>query len=233
MKRLFSTNALCKIAYTATLLLFFCFPVYGNVEIPCHLYNITSKGCGKLSDKRIEKGFEVLNDGFQDKLKFKLVKTTLLDRPDLFNKGPEELESFKKDFIQDTRECNILVYAPKYFAGYAKMPWMDGYKTVDVNHNCWVDGANKRLNAGKVLIHEMGHHFGLYHVFEQPSDLVGDTPDCYFDGASGTTRLRLNNLYESHNYMAYCPDDSRIRFTKGQFERMLAIKERFKLYLGE
>lgn len=99
-----------------------------------------------------------------------------------------------------------------------------------------------------VLIHEMGHFFGLYHTFEvefgvelvdgsnceTTGDLVCDTeadpsdeannnaaPDCNYNGTPLTDANGEFYVPPTNNFMSYYSSDCTCRFTPQQYNRML------------
>ncbi|MBP9848125.1 MAG: PKD domain-containing protein [Flavobacterium sp.] len=98
-------------------------------------------------------------------------------------------------------------------------------------------GLNSSTQLGKVLVHEVGHYFGLYHTFEQgcaggdPStcttagDRVCDTPPVANRNFSCTNVIDScpdsQNLPDDiNNYMDYVSETCMTHFSDGQIERM-------------
>ncbi len=87
------------------------------------------------------------------------------------------------------------------------------------------------FNRGRTLTHEMGHYFGLLHLWGggdcRGDDFVGDTPPVAtpvttcapLEGCSGEPT-------QSHNYMTFAPDSCMNLFTEGQVERMRYVLRR-------
>ena len=86
------------------------------------------------------------------------------------------------------------------------------------------------LNEGKLLVHEMGHYFNLFHLPGLTTqsckfdDAVGDTPNSsqfYFgdvDTGSSTTSCGSQDMY--WNFMNHTNDSEQFMFTNGQRNRM-------------
>ncbi|USW54749.1 Putative peptidase M43, pregnancy-associated plasma-A [Septoria linicola] len=94
-------------------------------------------------------------------------------------------------------------------------------------------GAANNYNLGLTAVHEVGHWFGLYHVFEGANcndakgDRVGDTPrqstpttGC---PASKDSCPGIKGLDSINNYMDYSYDSCLFDFTAGQSRRMRAL----------
>lgn len=105
------------------------------------------------------------------------------------------------------------------------------------------NGPVRNYNLGGTAVHEVGHWFGLFHVFqgsscEGPGDSVFDTPrqltptsgcpekkdTC---AAKGIQYLGLDSI---HNYMDYSYDICYTEFTWGQKRRMFKM---FNEYRGK
>jgi hypothetical protein len=76
----------------------------------------------------------------------------------------------------------------------------------------WITG---HTNMPQVLSHEMGHHFGLTHTFEEGDDDVSDTPV----GPRSFMHLGGPEDPNKDNIMTYSSKDGRT-FSPGQIERM-------------
>ncbi|THD33226.1 M43 family zinc metalloprotease [uncultured Flavobacterium sp.] len=146
--------------------------------------------------------------------------------------------------------------------GYGTFPGMPmGIDGIVVRYDAFGD-ANTCSNCnllpgydqGKVLVHEVGHHFGLYHTFENgcsgntpatcetSGDRVCDTPQVAVPNSGcpvtvnsclGESPTELPDLINNH--MDYTNDICRNEFTQGQKERMFAMLSihRNSLYTAE
>ncbi|KAF2217830.1 hypothetical protein CERZMDRAFT_108458 [Cercospora zeae-maydis SCOH1-5] len=94
-------------------------------------------------------------------------------------------------------------------------------------------GAATYYDLGLTAVHEVGHWFGLYHVFEgadcndAKGDRVGDTPRQLSPTAgcpsSKDSCPRSSGLDSIHNYMDYSYDSCLFEFTPGQGRRMRTL----------
>jgi hypothetical protein len=94
---------------------------------------------------------------------------------------------------------------------------------------------HSKYGLGKTTIHEVGHFFGLNHLW-------GNDSDCLTDDEVEDTPLQLNSHKNCPkypqmgcsksemfmNYMDYVDDQCMFFFTKGQAERMLATIQLFR-----
>lgn len=98
------------------------------------------------------------------------------------------------------------------------------------------DGAfnlDNRYNEGRILTHEMGHFFGLRHIWGDEvdcssTDFVDDTPAHSAPTESCPSGILADctpqgRMYQ--NYMDYTYDDCMNLFTHGQVERMKLVLE--------
>ncbi|KAL8784300.1 MAG: hypothetical protein Q9213_004058 [Squamulea squamosa] len=93
-------------------------------------------------------------------------------------------------------------------------------------------GTAAPFNLGGTATHEIGHWFGLFHVFQGSSctgsgDSVSDTPQQQSPTsgcpASKDSCPNVAGLDDIHNYMDYSDDSCYTRFTAGQTSRMVQM----------
>jgi hypothetical protein len=115
--------------------------------------------------------------------------------------GHPQKENSKKDSIEIYYRFNIGL-------------GIDGL--AEIHHSTdgciWIHGPT---NAKQVLSHEMGHHFGLLHTFNEKDDYVEDTPSDAISPIEYGTEKDKNRF----NIMSYSTLGNKT-FTIGQIERM-------------
>lgn len=89
-----------------------------------------------------------------------------------------------------------------------------------------------RYNKGRTLTHEMGHFFGLRHIWGDENgcvgtDYVSDTPNqsSYTDGCPAHPRTSCTTTNMFQNFMDYTNDVCMNLFTQGQVDRMQTVLE--------
>ena len=101
-------------------------------------------------------------------------------------------------------------------------------------------------NQGKLLAHEVGHYFHLYHTFREGcagtssndcsirGDKCCDTPPVFSDNTFCVSRNSCANSNPDmiENYMDYTPDNCKTIFTYNQVERMHFTLERARKELS-
>jgi len=142
----------------------------------------------------------------------------------------------------------------KVLLGYAQFPEinLDGIRPWE-NQNRLTDGVAmdytvfgskakgdfseiKNLYAlGRTTTHEVGHYFGLLHIWGEgefdtclSDDYVDDTPNASGSNAHCPAQKKAcDNISRAmiENYMDYTPDECMNLFTKGQFDRAMTVIE--------
>lgn len=122
---------------------------------------------------------------------------------------------------------NIYVINRSYFAGTASSP---------SSHGAAWDGMAIQYTEfhqnSHVLTHEVGHYFGLFHIFGGTSgqgscgdDMVADTPPQAYNLSCNYPVKSCGNTVSNDmvmNYMDYTPSSCKNMFTHGQADRMVS-----------
>lgn len=168
-----------------------------------------------VNREKIDQQINILNEAFKEiKIKFKIKKQVVIFNNDLYEKHPIK-ERLGDSVIRDSdNSIPIIINGYKKLIGNAPFPW--GYEyhttkdfifisegTLPGNSIVLSDGRN-RLMEGKVLIHEIGHYFGLYHIFHQ---LNSDSLHC--------TNQNYGNCYEIGDRVADTPRQKLCFFESG------------------
>lgn len=129
--------------------------------------------------------------------------------------------------------------------GYATFPGMasSGEDGVVINYVSLPGGSGTGFNYGKTLTHEVGHYFGLYHIWGDDngscsgSDYIADTPNQAKETSTLYTGIKYDNCSPTgsgimyQNYMDYTPDAGLLMFTAEQVEHMEAVLSTDRLSL--
>lgn len=242
--------------------------------IPIVFHIIHNNGVENITDNQIIQSLSLLNSAFSNappyasnggvdiEVEFCLANQDPGGNPtNGINRIQSPLTEFDKDF-QDTDLKNLIFWDTKSYinvwvvreinstsagnnvAGYANFPNTHGSKYDGIVIESGLLGMNK--SSGIVLVHEMGHYFGLYHTFEGgcsnsdctlSGDKVCDTPpdqtntpvlcnttvnSCNTDIISGFASDENDHI---NNYMDYGNPSCMDQFTLGQKTRMFYYLE--------
>ena len=156
---------------------------------------------------------------------------------DGFNQGSCDFYSYLMPRVMNdsTRDIPVVVCDNLPYLGEAQTPWTAPensplhYNQVD-SSTVGIETPGFPTSLGHTLVHEMGHYFGLHHVFDgcnAVGDFVNDTAPA---GTAATqdnacddrldTCPNMPGLDSLDNYMNYADDPCMTRFTPGQFDRM-------------
>ncbi len=198
---------------------------------------------GNVSDKAITDQIDVMNAGYggfeggvATGFKFKLVGITRTDNAawHYANYGSPEERAMKTALHRgDASTLNMYLNTAGPYLGWATFP--SSYKTHPHMDGLVVDwesmlGTSTRYagkyDLGKTATHEVGHWFGLYHVFQGGcnywGDYVDDTPAQWtatYGCPEGQDSCSKPGIDSIHNYMDYSFDSCYNQFTAGQAAR--------------
>lgn len=122
--------------------------------------------------------------------------------------------------------------------GYSRFPWQ-GNSKIDGIVLKYSEVGRSSVNRGRVLTHEIGHWFGLYHTFdggcpfsaayncETSGDWICDTPPivsatagCNGNNTNSCNEFSNDQIDMWENFMDYTDGQCRLLFTTQQVERM-------------
>lgn len=174
--------------------------------LPVVVHIVHDNGEENISDERVERGIQYLNEAFANQgyydqgegvdvdIQFCLAKrnpqgqlTTGINRVESPLTEVGDMDAELKDLIRWDPTCYINIWIVREIgdgvAGYAYFPSSHGEDFDGIVCKAeWI--GNNRVETN-VLMHEMGHYLGLYHTFEggcvnddclQDGDRVCDTP---------------------------------------------------------
>jgi hypothetical protein len=135
------------------------------------------------------------------------------------------------------RYLNIwVVNTGRFIGGYGIYPWASTKaKNGVVVHPKYIGINSSNYMYGRLLVHEMGHYFGLYHTWMDDNncntdDGIVDTPNqnnpYYGNPAYPQTTCNTSNNFM--NFMDYVNDNSMYMFTKEQCEKMNNVIDMYK-----
>jgi hypothetical protein len=212
-----------------------------SVTIPVYVHVMASKtGAGSVSDARIARQIEVLNQTYAGKdadhpggvatgFRFSLAGT------DRFRNSTWHTDGDSATYRAQTRKggrnaLNIWLVDFDYL-GVATFPWDDagapGIDGVRIQFSSLPGGSATHYNEGKTVTHEVGHWLGLFHTFQDGCAALGDEVDDTAAQASPSTGCPIGRdsctapgLDPIHNYLDYSYDECYQSFTRGQVARM-------------
>ncbi len=171
-----------------------------------------------------------------DEVKFRRNQKIFENNTDLYRRSTGGINPTKRNTRINIYVADIIVasnfeniiFGDSAFPGDAQ----DAFDHIYVDQLAFgVRPGNGFANEGKLLAHEMGHYFGLFHLPGRITELcsfddaVGDTPNCTSNnGASDlvpgptTTTCGSQDMY--WNLMTDADDAQKFMFTNGQRNRM-------------
>ncbi|KAF8643149.1 hypothetical protein AX16_009193 [Volvariella volvacea WC 439] len=208
-----------------------------EIEIHWHVFsaNLTVQG-GWVSEESITEQMRVLNEnylctGFQ----FTVAQIERILDPryhgglTLQENDTLYFELAERYRVGGAEALNVYVVdLPGTLLGAATLPvYYEEIQYLDavlIDYAALPGGSEVRFNTGKVLVHEVGHWLGLYHIFEGGCDAPGD----YVDDTAPQKEPTIGCDFRStcgvpptpYNIMDYSEDVCMLDFTPGQIARM-------------
>ncbi|KAK2757696.1 hypothetical protein FQN54_004665 [Arachnomyces sp. PD_36] len=200
---------------------------------------------GYITDQMLDEQFAVLNEGYEPhQITFNLLNTTRTINPVwATNSSDTAFFDMKKALRKGTYSTLNVYFVGSMGDTLGFCPFPEDVKEGSdafIEDGCIVaagtvpGGTANEYNLGITLTHEVGHHLGLFHTFQDGcngGDLVDDTPA----QASATEGCPVSRdscpapgMDPIHNFMDYSTDICLNQFTPGQERRMYAMWNKFR-----
>ncbi len=143
-----------------------------------------------------------------------------------------------------SRYINVWIAVSNRFAGYATFPGEVDFPEeegiiIDPSYIGNIGSAqqNRPFHQGKTLVHEMGHYFGLRHIwgsFNNPNcaddDGIEDTPPQAqaYSGCPFGTMISCNSPDMYQNHMDFTDDNCSLFFTIGQADKIQSVLKQYR-----
>jgi len=216
-----------------------------------HVIYDPTNGQGNVSDTMVQNQFNVFNSdfggrnnqgngegGYETSFQFRLEGVTRTGNRNWFLDIQSYEVQVTNELARDPCRCQQVYFSQLSggLLGYCYLP--NSFTSCSTRHGCFnhfqtMPGGNyANYNLGQTVTHEVGHGFGLYHVFQGAAcsgncEVVGDqvcdttyqrtsTSGCPNNKDSCGDGVQDNY----HNFLDYSYDDCMNEFTQGQSERM-------------
>ena len=191
-------------------------PVIGNAAIQFCLAGVDPQG--RPTTGIIRTKTDIVNIGISQSLYY----------DSLGGSGAWDPDNYLNIWVANTG--NVVV-------GIGSLPWYvpKELSGVIVQSSCFGITGNVKYGLGRVCVHEVGHYFGLRHLW-------GDVYDCSVDDSVPDTPLQGGPYYDCPsypqngcnqsamfmNFMDYADDQCELLFTVGQVSRMRATLQQYR-----
>jgi len=222
-----------------------------NVCLWMHIIFDPTTGNGNVSDIMVQNQFNVFNSdfggrntqghgagGYETDFQFVLEGVTRTGNRNWFLDIESYEQQVTSELAVDPCRCQQVYFSQLSggLLGYCYLP--SSFPSCSTRHGCFnhyqtMPGGNYvNYNYGQTVTHEVGHGFGLYHVFqgaacsgncEVTGDMVCDTvPQRTSTSGCPNNKDSCNDGLQDnyHNFLDYSFDLCMCEFTEGQSERM-------------
>lgn len=214
-------------------------PVYVNV-----IRSGTAVSQGNVTDAMVSAQIAALNTAHRNAhsaFVFKLVSTSRTTNTVWFTatQGSVAESAMKRSLHRGgTDALNLYTLNVPGVLGWSTLPSSASSNLLNdgvvVRFTTLPGGTYVGYNSGDTAVHEVGHWFGLYHVFQggctTPGDYIGDTPaQAYAEYSCGfSDSCTASGTDPVNNFMGYTPDSCMYTFTTGQATRMSDAWEAYR-----
>ena len=220
--------------------------VAASKTVPVWFHVVTrTDNTGNVTDARIQQQMQVLNAAYAGRgFQFTLAGVTRTKNNSWYgNCLSNEMKMKNALAVNPARNLNIYTCTPGSYLGYAYVP--DTYPEASKRHGVVAlhsslpGGASTNYNEGDTVTHEVGHHLGLEHTFENgcsaPGDYIADTPPQASPTSGcpvGRDSCAGGGLDPIRNFMDYSYDSCMNTFSDDQSIRMQDMTATYKPSLG-
>jgi hypothetical protein len=217
-----------------------------------------TQATGYLSPSVIQSQVDVLNSDFagngngsaaDTKIQFVLSGISYVRNDDWYADGQAARDAFMQVLnVDKTRYTNVYINSGGSggLLGQAMMPWGSAGEWWDFTlvATDTVPGSGGNFGAGRTLVHELGHNYGLYHTFGGPDfddygscpvghcnssgDLCCDTNSEEGPASRCTDVASCGTADPIDNFLDYTYDACMTEFTNEQAIRMRCVLETYR-----
>ncbi|SMQ54462.1 unnamed protein product [Zymoseptoria tritici ST99CH_3D7] len=225
----------------------------GGIVIDTYVNIVTTQAKSELyTPKQVEDQMNAMNEAYAPMgVSFSTISVNFTINEQWAAAGissPEELAM--KSALHQGSYADLNLYflsdMPSGLLGFCYFPVADPTSADRINDGCMnladslPGGSVENYDMGMTAVHETGHWFGLYHVFQgtrtcspsSPGDSVSDTPlqrspttGCPTQSDTCPDQPGVDSI---HNYMDYSYDECVYEFSEGQMERAVAVWEQYR-----
>ena len=218
-----------------------------SVEVPVYVHVIrtgTAVSQGNVTDSMVSAQIAALNTAHRNARSpfvFKLISTSRTTNSVWFTATQNSVaESAMKRSLHrgGTTALNLYTLNVPGVLGWSTLPSSAAGNVLNdgvvVRFTTLPGGTYVGYNSGDTAVHEAGHWFGLYHVFQggcaTPGDYISDTPaQAYAQYSCGfSDSCAAAGSDPVNNFMGYTPDSCMYTFSAGQVTRMSDAWEAYR-----
>ncbi|KCV67857.1 hypothetical protein H696_05587 [Fonticula alba] len=217
-----------------------------TIPVNWHVFYDSATGGGmNVTTEMIDHQTDIMNEDFaglnpggpggyhSTSFRFEVANVNFVDHSNWFHNMIAREKIYKKQLANST-DTHLNMYVGEMRGGVLGMCYFAFMYPADshmhgclIHHSSMVGGGQTNYDNGQTCTHEVGHHIGLYHVWQakcsERSDRVEDTPPQKTNSRgcpSPVPESCTPGLYDNiHNFMDYSDDICRWEFSAGQSQR--------------